>query len=139
MPVQNTKRIYYLKNRDRILKRNAAYQARKKAEISVHGKEHYEAHKEEKKKYARDRRQQLKLAAFAALGGKCVHCGFSDPRALQIDHVFGDGKRAEGAERKRSDKFYKHVAHEASIGSPKYQLLCANCNWIKRHVNCEHN
>ncbi len=25
------------------------------------------------------------------MGNKCVKCGFSDPRALQIDHINGDG------------------------------------------------
>lgn len=135
MSIKNTKREYYLKNRDHILKRNAAYRARKTQEISDRGKEYYAAHREEKKRQRRERLQQIKMKAFDTLGGVCVHCGFNDPRALQIDHVNGNGKHDHP---KRDDKYYKHVIGEAKHGSPKYQLLCANCNWIKRHECGEH-
>ena len=80
------------------------------------------------------RKQQLKphIEALKFLGGKCVKCGFSDVRALQIDHVHGGGT-------KDFKKFggmygvYKNVLLEPE----KYQLLCANCNWIKRFENKE--
>lgn len=60
-----------------------------------------------------------------ALGGKCVRCGFDDPRALQIDHVKGGGCNAPFREYRKAVKI---------IGALPgvYQLLCANCNWIKR-------
>jgi hypothetical protein len=72
-----------------------------------------------------------RLKVLQAMGGKCVHCGFSDWRALQIDHVNGGGR----AEKLKigSTRYYKHVlAHPDD-----YQLLCANCNWIKKHENDE--
>lgn len=66
-------------------------------------------------------------------GNKCMTCGFSDARALQIDHVDGGGvkelKIAGGIQH------YRNVLN--SIDSGKFQLLCANCNWIKRHTNDE--
>ena len=56
-------------------------------------------------------------------------CGFSDIRALQIDHVNGGGTRhckkvGTGA------KFYRWII---KMNYPKgLQVLCANCNWIKK-------
>ena len=128
---------YYQQNREAILKRNAAYRARKRAELAEHGKEYYRANKEVVKKKARDARQQAKMEAFEALGCKCVHCGFSDLRALQIDHVYGRGNRDPF--KKGEIKYYRHVTREVKSGSPKFQLLCANCNWIKRYTHNEHS
>lgn len=65
------------------------------------------------------------------LGGVCAHCGFSDPRALQVDHVDGGGN----AERRRIGQH--QVMKRVLAGEPGYQLLCANCNWIKLHERRE--
>ena len=73
------------------------------------------------------RRQQ----ALDFLGGKCATCGFSDWRALQIDHVNGGGTR-ESKGRAQSQLF-----HDVYVHKDKYQLLCANCNSIKRIENNE--
>src|SRR5438094_515100 len=39
----------------------------------------------------RNYRAKLRDDFLLVFGGKCVRCGFSDKRALQIDHVNGDG------------------------------------------------
>lgn len=75
------------------------------------------------------------------LGGqKCVHCGYEkDWRALQVDHIFAGG---------RHDKitlggntalwaFRNWLEVNPDEGKRLYQILCANCNWIKRHENGE--
>ena len=90
-----------------------------------------EKHRESINKY----RQRIRLAAIAILGGACVKCGFDDIRALQIDHINGGG----GKELKISNggnhmnKIIRSVLNKEN----KYQLLCANCNWIKRWENKE--
>lgn len=67
------------------------------------------------------------------MGGECERCGFSDDwRALQIDHVNGGGS-AESIGSSESAK-YQRVRDNPE----KYQLLCANCNAIKRIENGEH-
>lgn len=71
-----------------------------------------------------------------ALGGKCVKCGFKDVRALQIDHINGGGSQ-ERKERDFKMNFHKHVLESFIRKENKYQLLCANCNWIKRFENKE--
>ena len=77
------------------------------------------------------RTYKLRKAILVLLGDKCVRCGFSDDRALQIDHIFGNGTR----ERKRygSNNIYPLILKKIVNGSTDYQVLCANCNWIKRH------
>jgi hypothetical protein len=69
------------------------------------------------------------------LGGKCIDCGYDkDIRALQIDHVHGNGNK----ERKEHGSSYKNLKHIAeNISSGDYQVLCANCNCIKKHTHNE--
>jgi len=77
----------------------------------------------------------IKKATFDILGNKCVKCGFLDERALQIDHINGGGRK----ERMNmvGTTFYKFVLESVLKEENRYQLLCANCNWIKRHENNE--
>lgn len=74
-------------------------------------------------------RQRTKKAIHDLLGGKCVRCGFEDSRALQIDHVNGGGAEEVKA---TTGNYQVMILRSILSGSKKYQLLCANCNWIKR-------
>jgi len=79
----------------------------------------------------REQRRQLRQKAFDLLGRLCIRCGFSDERALQVDHINGGG--TEEARRLGPWKLAKRI-----IEHPEdYQILCANCNWIKRHEQNE--
>ena len=83
--------------------------------------------------------QRMRSAVLELLGGKYMRCPFSDPRALQIDHVDGGGQQ-ERRDRKHKGigkKYYNIVIESVLKGEGKYQLLCANCNWIKRVENNE--
>lgn len=74
------------------------------------------------------RTQERKLLAYKKLGNKCADCNFSDIRALQIDHKDDDGKNDRMLGNRAA--FYQKVIEDTT---GRYQLLCANCNWIKRH------
>lgn len=77
------------------------------------------------------RATEFLVKIHAALGNACAHCGFVDARALQIDHVEGGG----GKELRKSGNrrfYYRKVWLSLEAGERVYQLLCANCNWIKR-------
>lgn len=89
--------------------------------------------------------RKARFSLFLKMGGKCKICGFADFRALQIDHVKGDGciDRKErlklykplGGERREG--FYRTVSKSIDNNENRFQLLCANCNWIKRVENRE--
>lgn len=71
---------------------------------------------------------QDRLILLEALGGMCVRCGIEDYRTLQIDHKAGfTGKT-------RKTISLKKMLQQLQL----YQILCANCNWIKKHDNGEH-
>jgi hypothetical protein len=76
---------------------------------------------------------KYRQTAIEHLGGKCIKCGFDDPRALEIDHIKGDGK----SWRKVGDKNAKRLMENilaAPVGET-YQLLCCNCHRIKTLEN----
>lgn len=75
----------------------------------------------------------IRERAVMLLGGVCAVCGFSDMRALQIDHIFGGGV-AEHRAGRGGVKLYRYILRGSTLG---YQVLCANHNWIKRCENGE--
>ncbi len=77
--------------------------------------------------------RKMRVKALAALGGKCAKCGCTDARALQIDHINGGG--SQEAKRIGSYGIYRRAL--TVEGRKDYQVLCANCNWIKREVQRE--
>jgi hypothetical protein len=80
-----------------------------------------------------EEQRTLREKAMAFLGGKCANpnClvpnGYTDKRCLQIDHINGvwDEPRLVGI------ALYEDIL-ENPESRKKYQILCANCNWIKR-------
>ena len=78
----------------------------------------------------REYAEQLKHKAISLLGGKCAMCGFSDIRALQIDHIKSVGNKAP-----RGVPVYREIVKGKTENR---QVLCANCNWIKRYENKEY-
>lgn len=72
-----------------------------------------------------------RLYLYHILGGKCIQCGFSDIRALQLDHINGSGY-TEIQSFKGAVSMYRFYINNPDIAKQKLQILCANCNWIKR-------
>jgi hypothetical protein len=82
---------------------------------------------EKQKRYRERKREDV----FQLLGDQCAHCGITDRRVLQIDHVRGGGTQHH--RQTHNTSFLTEVAGSWRSGERgKYQLLCANCNWIKR-------
>jgi hypothetical protein len=79
--------------------------------------------------------QRLKQEVFTAYGGPvCVYCGFDDIRALQLDHINGKGEQ-DRLSHSTSRTIYARLKRD---GFPAgFQVLCANCNFIKRSTNNE--
>lgn len=134
-------KAYYEANRDRLIlinkenekKRMAdpAYK-RKKLEKS---KENYWKNRTYHLKWHREHWKKLREDVLIFVGGehgiRCKVCCFDDVRALQIDHVNGGGRK-EIVSFKDNKKYLEHIKKKPE----NYQILCANCNWIKK---CEKN
>jgi hypothetical protein len=73
--------------------------------------------------------KQIRDEIMFLLGGKCVRCGITDYRVLQIDHVHNNGKEERKSNSDR--KLLKIILNKIKNGSVDYQLLCANDHVIK--------
>lgn len=118
-----------------------------KSKISM--KKHYVRRNELRREYRRthpdywkNNHLKLKIEVTHHISDevKCVKCGFSDIRALQIDHINGGGNIERiKIWKNNGEKMWKNI-----LSTPKdeirkrYQILCANCNWIKLVENKEH-
>lgn len=86
------------------------------------------------KQLANLRISTIRAAILEKLGKKCKKCGFDDVRALQVDHINGGGKKHIASFSNNMRTYYKFVLKDTS---GMFQILCANCNWIKRYANKE--
>ncbi len=86
-------------------------------------------------KYHHTLAQSIKVEVLTHYGdGKCacIKCGFSDIRALSIDHISGNGSYHTKSIR---GNLYRWLQKE---GYPDgYQTLCMNCQFIKKWKNSE--
>lgn len=120
MTIREKKHLWYKKN---------------SAKLKCLAKEQRIKNREQIQTYRREKRNQRRAQVIQKLGRVCCRCGFSDARALQIDHVNGGGRK-ESKRLGNGMRLYEEVLNDTSN---KYQLLCANCNWIKRAENKEYN
>lgn len=84
--------------------------------------------------YARRVYRTLRTEVIEAYGGCCCQCGFTDRRALHIDHVNGDGSQDRKKHRTALQMVRWIIRNHFPSG---YQILCANCNCIKMFENKE--
>lgn len=92
----------------------------------------------------REHRYAVRKEILTLIGGalRCQSCGFdADWRCLQIDHIFGNGKHDTRTNAALTNLWalrnWVQVYPDAARSI--YQVLCANCNWIKRYENGEHS
>jgi len=65
----------------------------------------------------------------------CIHCGFCDLRALQLDHINGGGN--EDRRKNKEYNVYGYYIKNYIKALFSIQILCANCNWVKVYENNE--
>lgn len=110
-------RKYYRENKEELIKKHIEYMKRNPDKVRLWNTRRINKDKDE---------------VIEVLGRKCRKCGISDPRVLQIDHVNGGGAKERKAVKSRY-AYYKIIMSNLD----RYQLLYANCNWIKRHERKE--
>jgi len=83
-------------------------------------------------------RTRVREELMEILGGcMCCFCGYSqDFRALQIDHKYSDGHK-DIIKFSSNAAMYRYYRDKPNIAKARLQVLCANCNMIKRHTNRE--
>jgi hypothetical protein len=106
-------------------------------------REHSQRFRESHREYYDHYRQNKRLKALKHISSelKCVRCGITDVRVLQIDHINGGGSKERRNRRNRSGTLHYNVILKLTEDEAraKYQILCANCNWIKRFEQHEVN
>lgn len=143
--ITENRRKWQIENREKVRAKNRAHYAKNKEHYSEYHKKHYLENKEEinrknslnyyKNKPAYRARvkktrhsQRLKVLTHYTNGAlTCKFCGFSDVRALCVDHVNNDGARDR--ENMTGSGIYAHIIRQNFPDT--YQVLCANCNQIK--------
>lgn len=122
------KREYYKKNQEQVLEY-----------ITEYNKKHPPVKRTKLQNKIQSRKNNIRRRnrLFDILGGpRCAKCGFSDLRALQFDHINGGGVK----DAKRigyGSKLVFYYIHHIEEAKSTLQVLCANCNWIKRDENKE--
>jgi len=108
---KNKGKIYYSEHRNDMLKKSLKSQKIRKIKLKFEIISHYSNNKME-----------------------CMKCGFKDMRALSIDHIHGGGRK----HRKQLgiiSNFYEWL--KKNNYPEGYQVLCMNCQFIKRLENKE--
>lgn len=96
------------------------------------GKKHYC-----KELCAKCYRLKPRLELMVIIGGqRCVRCNFNDIRALQIEHKNGGGRK-EARNFINQYEMYRFYVNNPEKAKEKLQVMCANCNWIKKYENNE--
>ena len=132
---------WYQKNKDRekYLERRRQYRLKNREKLLAKAKEYRLAHPELRRKNAKAYTDRIKRKLFLILGSEvCVRCGFSDKRALQFDHIKGGGVRQLKVQfRGDTWKRWRYYIERPELAKAELQVLCSNCNWIKRDENGE--
>ncbi len=84
-----------------------------------------------------EHQRRTRQRVFEYIGGaKCRVCGYTDTRALVIDHKNNDGHDERfGLMGKRGVCYFLRILRmPQSDAQSKYQVLCANCNMIKENI-----
>ncbi len=136
---------YRYQNKEKLKKQNQSYYQQVYRQTV---RERYKNNEEYRKKilaYAVKERKKLKelvIAHYSKGSMSCVgwngkgcpfHC--TDMRALQIDHIAGGGTKHLKEIHRSGTSFYQWLKkNNWPVG---YQVLCANCNQIKKNENKE--
>lgn len=114
-------REWYKKNRDKIRKRKRKWLRTRE-----------NRYQERARRYHR-----FRIAALKKYGGeipKCAMCKEQRYECLQIDHIQNDGaldRKTAKNTKAGGENFYRWLLKQP-YQPAKYQVLCANCNTIKR-------
>ena len=149
--VESERKYYHEKNRIKKLSQMKLYYQNNSEKIKEKAKIYYHSKKEEIKKRhdewmrktAIPRSNKRKLTRLLLIKlltdekSECKKCGYNiDIRALQIDHIYGNGNE----DRRiflNPVSMYEYYCNHLEEAFLQLQVLCANCNAIKTRVEKE--
>lgn len=106
--------------------RHEKYYDSHKAETKIRNKEYAVSHRPERSIYRKKYTWKVRCQVMKLLGGECRRCGMIDIRALQVNHINGDGHNDA---QNKTTLFYAHIL-KGLRSRDDLELLCANCNLI---------
>lgn len=109
---------YRLKHRQKLCGLNIEWKTRNPDKVKI---------------YRQRASKNVRIRIIGLLGGRCSKCGISDIRVLQVDHINSDGaiERRKYKQSSLKSKILRDLKIDLIEAKTRYQLLCANCNWIK--------
>jgi hypothetical protein len=135
-------REYREKNKDRLRLKSRRYYQSNKEKFSRLAREYYQKHGDVVRanavrtgKVLRVKQRTAVLAHYSNGTMACVQCGFSDIRALCLDHINGGGTEQRRKFKAGGNVWFWLARHNFP---PGYQILCANCNMIKAREEDEY-
>lgn len=137
---QQYMRGWYRKNRERVLREQAEWRKNNPEEAKVLDKRSYKTRAPQAREEKRLLNIQYKKDILTHYSGDkpcCGNCGFSDIRALEVDHINNDGAehRKEVCGGKRGGMaMYRWIIKNKFPDT--FQILCSNCNRIKQRELC---
>ncbi len=140
------KRHYYETHKEQIRERNKKYKRNKekdKVYRELHKEHRLDLQRASRKKnevaYKQDNRrrnlmEKIKVMNHYSSGDKikCSRCGFNDIRALSVDHING-----QGGKHRKEVGVHTYRWLKANNYPDGFQILCMNCQFIKRIENRE--
>jgi hypothetical protein len=93
-------------------------------------------HRKDRGRKGREKLKEKIIRHYSNGTMKCVRCGFSDIRALSIDHIYGGGRQHYLELKKLGMSLYDYL-FRYNFPEDGYQVLCLNCQFIKRVENHE--
>jgi len=103
--------------------------AENKAKFKVWSKNSYIKNFRTRQKWNAEKYRKSLANLLEILGNRCVKCGITDKRILQLDHVNGGGSQ-DRRNNSTGYLYYQKIADSILKGNKGFQLLCANCNLV---------
>ena len=116
-------------NRDKIKQRTRKYYLSHKEHLAKMSIKWREQNKEKVHQYARNHKQKRRKQVIEYLGGKCINCGISDWRLLQVNHINGGGN--EERRIRTNYKTWEQILNGERSG--EFDVRCANCNILHEY------
>lgn len=128
-------------NPDKVRAKTLRYREAHRQELCTRTKRWIKANREQVATYKRGCVSALKQEIISQYSNGelwCAQCGFNDIRALSLDHINGEGaKHRRSLSCGRGSKFYQFLRREGFPMKQELQVLCMNCQWVKRYTNSE--